>query len=69
MSDPHIPIPDVCQLLKEKINFLVKKYYDLGVLEIAIKNLYLNEADIQATLKILKLLGENIDEQRLLGNN
>lgn len=69
MSDPHIPIPDVCQLLKEKINFLVKKYYDLGVLEIAIKNLYLNEADIQATIRILKLLGENIDEQRLLGNN
>ena len=63
MSDPHIPIPDVCQLLKEKVNFLVKKYYDLGVLEIAIKNSYLryrtlNHKDFEkfaATLKLKKI--------------
>ena len=68
MQDPNVPIPDVCNLLQAKINFLVKKYYDLGILKIAINNRFLTEADIQATFKILTLLGVEVDEQQLLGN-
>jgi hypothetical protein len=62
MQDPNVPIPDVCNLLQAKINFLVKKYYDLGILKIAINNRFLTEADIQATFKILTLLGVEVDE-------
>lgn len=58
MSDPHIPIADVCKLLQAKVNCLLVKYRDLGVLDIAIKNNYLTDVDIAVNNKILMSLGE-----------
>lgn len=62
MSDPYVPIPDVCKLLQSKTNFLLKKYSDLGVLDIAIKNNYLTDVEIQVNKKILQSLGEYNNE-------
>lgn len=60
MSDPNIPIPDICQLFKTKANFLIHKYNELGVLKIAINNGYLTDSAIKAVNKILNILKEDL---------
>lgn len=37
-GDPLLPIPEVCNLLDSKINFLVKKYHDLGLFHFLFRN-------------------------------
>ena len=58
MSDPNIPIPDVCKLQQAKTNFLIKKYNDMGVLRIAVDKHYISPEEIISTNKILNILGE-----------
>lgn len=62
MIEPNVIIPDVCKLLQEKINFLIKKYYNLGIFEIAIKEQYVTEEEISFINNILFQLGEIVNE-------
>lgn len=57
--DPNMPIPDICDLFKMKADFLLAKYSQLGVLQLAVKNKYLSNFEIENINKILIQLGEN----------
>lgn len=61
MSDPNVPIADVCKLLQSKANFLLEKYSKLGILDIAIKNNYLTDVEIALNNKILQSLKKERD--------
>lgn len=56
--DPNIPIPDVCELFKQKINFLLKSYSKIGLLKIGYEKKYFTPIEIISFNNILKMLGE-----------
>lgn len=56
--DPNIPIPDVCELFKQKINFLLKSYSKIGLLKIGYEKNYFTPIEIISFNNILKMLGE-----------
>jgi hypothetical protein len=37
-ADPLLPIPEICNLFDSKINFLIKKYHELGLFHFLFRN-------------------------------
>lgn len=63
-SDFNIPIPEVCQLLKAKIDFIINKYNELKVLNVILtdKTLEFIEEDLNYLRNFLKKKGIKVNE-------
>lgn len=55
------PIPSVCKLEQRKIEFLIKKYCDSGIMKIGLEKGYLKEHERAAFLKICEIKGYSIE--------
>lgn len=53
-GDWSMPVPDVCKLLKSKYDFLIDKYVELGVMEVALKSEFpLSKKEKNALLEMI----------------
>lgn len=59
-TDPFIQIPSVCRLLKAKYAFLIKRYYELGIIDCMIKDEEVDNHTKEKILNYMRFMGYDI---------